>query len=57
MVATASQSSGVSTCRIWSGKIGSKIRRKPYTPILDMTPVSSIVTGLGASEYAAGSQV
>jgi len=25
--------------------------------ILDMTPVSSIVTGLGASEYAAGSQV
>ena len=33
------------------------MRSKPYTPIFDMAPVSSIVTGDGASEYAAGSQV
>ena len=57
MVSTASHINGVSTSRICSGKIGSRMRRKPYTPIFDMTPVSSIVTGPGASAYAAGSQV
>ena len=32
-----------------SGKIGNRIRSKPYTPIFESRPVSSIVTGVGAS--------
>ena len=50
IVATASHSSGVSTACIGSGKIGSSNRTKPYTPSLDITPVSAIETGDGASE-------
>ena len=49
MVATASQSSGVSRACIGSGKMGSSSRTKPYTPSLDITPVSAIETGVGAS--------
>jgi hypothetical protein len=57
IVMTASHSSGVSTQLICCGKIGSRMRMKPYTPIFDITPVSSIVTGDGASAYVAGSHV
>ncbi len=49
MVTMASTSNGVRSQWICSGKIGSRMRRKPYTPIFDITPVSSIVTGDGAS--------
>ena len=49
IVMTASQSSGVRIHRICSGKIGSRMRKKPYTPILDITPVKSIVVPVGAS--------
>ena len=45
IVTTASPSNGVRSHWICSGKIGSRMRRKPYTPIFDITPVSSIVTG------------
>ena len=44
-------------CAISCPNIGSAIRSRPYTPIFDIVPVSSIVTGEGASLYAAGSQV
>src|SRR5437867_11067227 len=57
MVATASPSSHGITARISFGKIGISTRRKPYTPIFDITPVSTIETPVGASAYAAGSQV
>ena len=50
MVATVSQSSGVSNDCIGSGKMGSSSRTKPYTPSLDITPVNAIETGDGASE-------
>ena len=49
IVSTANHINGVNINRICSGKIGSRTRRKPYTPIFDMTPVNSIVTGLSAS--------
>src|SRR5271170_4233922 len=57
MVATASHNSGVLTQRNCKQKMGSSIRRKPYTPIFDIVPVSNIVVPVGASAYAAGSHV
>ena len=33
------------------------IRRKPYTPIFDITPVSSMATGVGAAAYAGACQM
>ena len=38
IVMTASHSNGVSIQLICCGKIGSRMRRKPYTPIFDITP-------------------
>src|SRR6185503_18472767 len=57
IVATLRHSSGVSAARICSGKIGIRIRRNPYTPIFDSTPVSTIDTADGASLYVAGNHV
>src|SRR5215468_9163680 len=53
----ASQRSGVSRARICSGKMGRRMRRKSYTPILDMAPVRTMETLVGASAYVIGSQV
>src|SRR5436190_23192561 len=37
--------------------MGSRIRKNPYAPILDIKPVSSMVTPVGASAYVDGSHV
>ena len=37
--------------------MGTMSRRKPYTPIFDITPVSSMATGVGAAAYAGACQM
>src|ERR1041385_9015333 len=48
-------SSTSNVARICVGKIGSSSRKKPYTPIFDISPVRTIAVEVGASEYVEGS--
>ncbi len=38
------------------GKSGTRMRRKPYAPVLPMTPAKITSIGAGAAMYASGSQ-
>src|SRR5919206_5066900 len=57
MPITARIAATTESVRIACGNMGSTMRRKPYTPILETTPASTIVVGVADSVYTSDTQL